>query len=131
MLGSKQRSSRKHQKTRQSSLTNILQHIIKGQGSARIYITLQIKNPTQYDVTLKLYGEVNITGSDASAPSSGISGNHVLHNTVDFSVAKYSQDDYQIPLYTSSWWYADSNAVFATINDYHISELWRVIGNPP
>jgi hypothetical protein len=35
VLGSEQRSGRKHQKTRQSSLTNILQHIIKGQGSAR------------------------------------------------------------------------------------------------
>jgi hypothetical protein len=34
MLGSEQRSGRKHQKTRQSSLTNILQHLIKGQGSA-------------------------------------------------------------------------------------------------
>jgi hypothetical protein len=34
MPGSEQRSSRKHQKTRQSSLTNLLQYIIKGQGSA-------------------------------------------------------------------------------------------------
>ena len=93
-----------------------------------IYITLQIKNPTQYDVTLRIYGEVNITGSDTSGV---VSGNHVLDNTVDFSVAKYSQADYQIPLYTSSWWYSDSNAVSATINDYHISELWRGTGNPP
>ena len=36
MLGSEQRSSRKHWKTRQSSLANLLQHIISGQGSALI-----------------------------------------------------------------------------------------------
>lgn len=93
-----------------------------------IYITLQIKNPTQYDVKLRLYGEVNITGSDTEGV---ISGNHVLDNTIDFSIAKYSQTDYMIPLYVSSWWYSDSNAVSATINNYNVSELWRGIGNPP
>jgi hypothetical protein len=36
-LGSEQRSSRERQTTRQSSVTNILQHIIKGQGSARVH----------------------------------------------------------------------------------------------
>ena len=34
MLDSKQRSRRKPRKTRQSSLTNILQHVISGQASA-------------------------------------------------------------------------------------------------
>jgi hypothetical protein len=35
VLGSEQRGSTEHRKIRQSSLTNILRHIIKGQGSAR------------------------------------------------------------------------------------------------
>ncbi len=37
--GSQQRSNRKRQKTRQSSLTNILQHIINGQASALSLLT--------------------------------------------------------------------------------------------
>lgn len=93
-----------------------------------IYITLQIKNPSQYDVKLRLYGEVNVTLSDVFGQ---ISGNHVLDNTIDFSVAKYSQADYEIPIYVSSGWYSDSNAVSATINNYNVSELWRGIGNSP
>ena len=48
--GSEQRSSRKHQTTRQSSLTNILQHIIKGQASARGAWTSE-ENEEQVDRT--------------------------------------------------------------------------------
>jgi hypothetical protein len=90
-----------------------------------VYIMLQIKNPTQYDVTLRLYGEVNLT------LSGDLSGNYALDNTVDFSVPKYSQASYQIPIYVSAAWYSQSDAVTATINSHGISELWRGTGNPP
>jgi len=49
--GSKQRSSRKHLKTRQSSLTNLLQHIIKGQASA----LTTIQDFSDFTVRIRIY----------------------------------------------------------------------------
>ena len=95
-----------------------------------IYMILQIKNPTQYNVTLRLFGEVNVTLT-SMFPGDGLSGNHVLNNTIDFSVTKYSQGFYKMPIYAVDGWYGDSNAINGTINSYYISELWRAIGNPP
>lgn len=93
-----------------------------------IYINLQIKNPTQYYVTLRLYGEINVTLTDIFGT---LSGNYVLDNTADFTAANYSQTDYQIPIYLSSGWYSSSDAVSGKINSFSVSELWRGIGSPP
>ena len=43
-LSSEPRSSSKHRKTRQSSFTNILQHIISGQGSALLDVKNSVKS---------------------------------------------------------------------------------------
>lgn len=91
----------------------------------KVYIILQIKNPTQYNVGLRLYGEANFT------LSGGLSGNSMLDKTQDFSLPKYSQTDYTILIYVDNREFGDSTAVSSTINSFNVTELWRGIGSPP
>jgi DNA-binding transcriptional ArsR family regulator len=74
---------------------------------------VQIRNPTLYNVTLQLQGELNVTLAGQE------SGNRVWNETRYFSVPMYSDDSYDFSLYRSNN-YADQNAIKATVNSYAV-----------
>jgi hypothetical protein len=114
--------------------------IVNGYGTARmvvdsapsqapykfkVWITVEIKNPTAHDVTLRLHGSVDVT------LSGDMTGRQTLDGTQDIFVPKYSQAQYEIPIFITTKTYTDSNAVIGTVNDHTITELWRGTGAPP
>jgi hypothetical protein len=76
-------------------------------------VLVQIRNPTSYNATLQLRGELNVTLSGQEA------GNRVWNETRYFSVPMYSDDSYDFSLYRSNN-YADQNAIKATVNSYAV-----------
>jgi DNA-binding transcriptional ArsR family regulator len=80
-------------------------------------ITMRIVNPTQYNVTLELYCEEDVTFSGQ------LSGYQVLNRTADLSVPMNSDATNNFIIYIGGY-YADQNAVSATINNYQVSEVW-------
>ena len=81
----------------------------------RLWVDLfvQIRNPTQYNVTLQLQGELNITLSGQET------GNRVWNETRYFIVPLHSDNSYDFSFYRSNS-YADQDAIRATINSYAI-----------
>jgi DNA-binding HxlR family transcriptional regulator len=78
-----------------------------------VSIAVQIRNPTPYNVTLQLQGELNITLSGQE------SGNRVWNETRYFSVTMHSDNSYDFSLYRGGN-YADQNAISATVNSCEV-----------
>ena len=78
-----------------------------------VFLWVEIRNPTSYNVTLEVQGELNITLSGQE------SGNRVWNETRYFSVPMNSDDIYELSLYRGGS-YATQNAVSATVNSYEV-----------
>lgn len=76
-------------------------------------IFVQIRNPTPYNLTLQLQGELNITLSGQEI------GNRVWNETRYFSVPVHSDDSYDFTLYRGGN-YADQNALKASVNSCEV-----------
>jgi|SRR5665647_2496144 len=91
-------------------------------------LQITIKNPTQYTVNIKIYGEC-----DLSIMKQGNNvGSYSYHATQSFSIPPYSQNDYKLSMMNSQNYLATaSDNIDVTFNQYSVSELWRGTGNPP
>jgi hypothetical protein len=78
-----------------------------------VSITVQIRNPTPYNVTLQLQGELDTVLSGQE------SGNRAWNETRYFSVPMYSDGSYQFFLYKGGE-YADPNAVRVVVNSCEV-----------
>jgi hypothetical protein len=78
-----------------------------------VSITVQIRNPTQYNVTLQLQGELDTVLSGQE------SGNRAWNETRCFSVPMYSDGSYQFSLYKGGE-FADPNAVRVVVNSCEV-----------
>jgi DNA-binding HxlR family transcriptional regulator len=76
-------------------------------------IVVQIRNPTPYNVTLQLQGELNVTLSGQE------SGNRAWNESRFFSVPMNSDNVYDLSFYRGGE-YADQTAVSATINNCEV-----------
>ena len=91
-------------------------------------LQITIKNPTQYTVNIKIYGDCDLSikkqGNDA--------GSYSYHATQSFSIPQYSQDDYKLSMMNSqNYLVTRFDNIDVTFNHYSVSELWRGTGNPP
>ncbi len=78
-----------------------------------VFLWVEISNPTPYNVTLGVQGELNITLSGQE------SGNRVWNETRYFSIPMNSDNSYELSLYKGGN-YVTQNAVSATINSYEV-----------
>jgi hypothetical protein len=90
------------------------------------YIAITIKNPTQYQVFIKIHGYLNMT-----IIKNGQSvGNFNPDATQTFSLSPYSEDAYALRM-PSSYSYLHSDNMTVTFISYSISELYRGTTAPP
>lgn len=109
-----------------------LQEMLDPEYSLDSYIDITIKNPTQYQVFIKIHGQLNMT-----IIKNGKSvGNFPIVATQTFSISPYSEDVHTLSMplnqgYPSGYPYLQSDNMTVTFNSYNISELYRGTTSPP